>query len=135
MDRDRLSLVACPSTVDEARGALSLELDRLGLGDPFVWRALSEDPVRGLAVLELADRQRGRLRNLRSFVLARYRAGDQAPRPSRGSVTSGPGDRGEQPPTLAALELAWSLDARLVVDVMAIAIGRCGGISTLRPSR
>src|SRR6187399_131215 len=73
---------------------------------------LEADPTRALAIIEHAETQHA-LKSIAGFTLARYRQGfDPRSTPSSSTVKSSPREREpepvEQPPTLSALEYAWS---------------------------
>jgi len=115
------------------------ELDRLALleacmriglaGSPV--RELELDPERALAIIEYAERQHA-LKSIAGFAIARYRAGFD-PRSSsnvKSSATSTPREPEpvEQPPTLSAIEYAWSRERSPMIEsvlgMMGVAIGR-----------
>lgn len=106
------------------------ELTReLGIAGPVELAMLTE-PERAVAVLEYARRAR-HVRSPAALAIARWRAGFD-PRP----VELEPPVAAAGPPTLAAIEHAWSLEpapfAGLLLRCMAFALERAGGFAELQ---
>jgi hypothetical protein len=104
---------------------------RIGLSGS-TQRELEADPARALAIIEYAERQQA-LKSIAGFAVARFRAGyDPRSSPSSSSSKSSVREREpepvEAPPTLSAIEYAWSLDRspslESVLRMMGVAIGR-----------
>lgn len=104
-------------------------LDELDIiGEPRA--AMIDDPERALPILESSRRARG-VRSIAAVAIARFRRPDPpAPEPEP--------ELDDGPPSLAAIEFAWSKSAdvqAMVLPLMAASIERHGGFRNLSPDR
>ena len=105
---------------------------RIGLSGS-TQRELEADPARALAIIEYAERQQA-LKSIAGFAVARFRAGyDPRSSPSSSSRKSSAmrerePEPVESPPTLSAIEYAWSRERSPMIEsvlgMMGVAIGR-----------
>ena len=89
-----------------------------------------DDPGRALALFRVAARPQ--IRRPAAFVISRWRSPRAGLPHERRDVRAGP----DAPPSLAALELAWSLREpvrELVLPLLAAGIAKHGGFNRLRP--
>jgi hypothetical protein len=107
-------------------------LDELGIVGAIRGQMLA-DADRARAVLRHAKASDG-IRNRAAFAIANWRARFD-PRGRGLAGVDGPAELVEEPPTLDALEYAWSLDdspiAQAVVRMMTVSIERNGGARAL----
>lgn len=112
--------------------ARALELlEELDISSGILRGEMLAEPERAIAVLEYAIAQPG-IRNAASFAIAQWRRGDD-PRRSRRTLEAE--ELVEEPPTLSALEFAWSRQASPIgatlIAMMGYSIERNGGASAM----
>jgi len=114
--------------VDRAR--VSELLDALDISGP-VSSDMLDHPGRAYAVLSHAQRARG-VRNRAAFAIARWRSSRPRP-PAPPAADSEPVS---EPPSLVALEHAWSLEpspvGAAILRLMALALEKHGGFGPLQ---
>lgn len=130
---DDLTLELDPERAWTKARALDL-MDELGILSGRIRDAMLEDVERAVAVLQHA-KSAPHVRNPASLAIANWRRGaDPRPR-ARSRTFELEREVTEQPPTLSALEFAWSRDRSPIggalIAMMGYAIARSGGASAM----
>jgi hypothetical protein len=103
---------------------------------PSVRDEMVADPEAALKVLGGARQAKG-VRNLAAFVTSRWKQYRARPRLPFQAPPPDPAEYVPGPPTLSALEYAWSRDPSPMMDAllaaMAASIGQHGGFEAMRP--